>query len=69
MPGLVVAVNVDAGSYVRLGQELLRIESMKMESAVASPLEGLVRSVSVSAGQTVETGEPLLEFELPSGSG
>jgi propionyl-CoA carboxylase alpha chain len=69
MPGLVVAVNVEAGSYVRVGQELVRIESMKMESAIASPREGLVESVPVSSGQAVETGEPLLEFAAPSGDG
>lgn len=69
MPGLVVAVNVEAGSYVRLGQELVRIESMKMESAIASPREGLVKSISVNSGQAVETGEPLLEFAVPSDGG
>lgn len=67
MPGLVVAVNVEGGDYVRRGQELVRIESMKMESAVASPREGLVGSVSASPGQAVETGDPLLEFAAPSG--
>ncbi len=67
MPGLVVAVNVEEGSYVRRGQELVRIESMKMESAVASPREGLVECVSASPGQTVETGDRLLEFAAPSG--
>ena len=69
MPGLVVAVNAEEGSYVRRGQELVRIESMKMESAVASPREGLVEKVSARPGQAVETGDPLLEFALPSGGG
>jgi propionyl-CoA carboxylase alpha chain len=69
MPGLVVAVNVEEGSYVRRGQELVRIESMKMESAVAAPREGLVGKVSASPGETVETGDPLLEFAEPSCDG
>ncbi len=69
MPGLVVAVNVEEGSYVRRGQELVRIESMKMESAVAAPREGLVGKVSASPGKTVETGDPLLEFAEPSCGG
>ena len=69
MPGLVVAVNVEAGSYVRRGQELVRIESMKMESAIPSPREGVVESITVSPGQAVETDEPLLEFAPPSASG
>ena len=66
MPGLVVSVDVEEGSYVRRGQELVRIESMKMESTVASPREGLVEKVSASPGQAVETGDPLLEFAAPS---
>ena len=39
MPGIVVAVCVNEGAYVRRGDELIRMESMKMESAIASPVD------------------------------
>ena len=62
MPGLVVAVSVTEGTYVRRGQELLRMESMKMESGIASPRDGLVEEVLLKQGQAVETDDVLLRF-------
>ena len=64
MPGMVVAVCVSEGSYVRRGDELVRMESMKMESGIASPVDGLVEKILVQPGQTVETDETLLTFKL-----
>jgi propionyl-CoA carboxylase alpha chain len=40
------------------------MESMKMESGIASPVDGLVEKILVQAGQTVETDETLLTFKL-----
>ncbi len=68
MPGLVTAVNVKEGDYVRKGQELIRLESMKMESSVASPCEGTVERIMVSPGQTVDTDEVLILFGSPASS-
>jgi len=62
MPGLVIAVNVRKGDYVRKGQGLIHLESMKMESSVASPCEGTVEEVLVSSGQTVDTDQILVVF-------
>jgi propionyl-CoA carboxylase alpha chain len=62
MPGLVVAVSVTEGTFVRMGQELLRMESMKMESGIASPGDVLVERILVSPGQAVETDEILMVF-------
>jgi propionyl-CoA carboxylase alpha chain len=39
------------------------MESMKMESAVASPCDGLVEKVLVTVGQAVESGETLLVYK------
>jgi propionyl-CoA carboxylase alpha chain len=62
MPGLVIDVTVGGGDYVRKGQELFRIESMKMQSSIAAPRDGEVAEVLVSSGQTVETDQVLLRF-------
>ena len=51
------------GERVFRGQNLVVIESMKMESGVASPCDGIVESVSVSAGQAVEADEILIRFK------
>jgi len=66
MPGIIVQVQVQAGERVYKGQQLVIIESMKMESGVASPYDAKVEKVLVQNGQTVDTGETLLIFEHPS---
>ncbi len=63
MPGLVVDVKVAAGERVFRGQELIILESMKMESAVAAPADGIVESVGVQPGDAVETGTVLVQFK------
>jgi propionyl-CoA carboxylase alpha chain len=62
MPGLVIDVTVGGGEYVRKGQELFRIESMKMQSSITAPRDGEIAEVLVSPGQTVETDQVLLRF-------
>ena len=63
MPGLVVDVRVKPGERVYRGQELIILESMKMESAVAAPADALVESVNVKSGDAVETGTVLIHFD------
>jgi propionyl-CoA carboxylase alpha chain len=62
MPGLVVAVQVERGQRVYRGQELVTLESMKMESGVPSPRDGVIEEILVSEGQPVETGDVLVRF-------
>ena len=62
MPGLITDVKVREGASVHKGDELLRIESMKMESVIASPCEGVVGQVPIKRGDTVETGDELIIF-------
>jgi propionyl-CoA carboxylase alpha chain len=62
MPGLVTAVTVDEGMQVRKGQELLRMESMKMESSVAAPRDVQIDRILTRSGQSVETDEILITF-------
>jgi propionyl-CoA carboxylase alpha chain len=63
MPGLVVDVLVKKGDRVYKGQNLVIVESMKMESGVASPCDGMVAEVSVRPGQAVEAEDILVRFE------
>ncbi|RPJ75225.1 MAG: acetyl/propionyl-CoA carboxylase subunit alpha, partial [Desulfobacteraceae bacterium] len=62
MPGLVVEVRVQKGDRVYRGQDLVSIESMKMESFVASPCDGEVEEVLAVPGQAVEADEVLVRF-------
>ncbi len=64
MPGLVVDIRVKPGDPVFRGQDLVSIESMKMESYVASPCDGVVAEVKVTSGQAVESGDVLITFKI-----
>ena len=63
MPGLVVAVAVQAGDRVTQGQKLLTMEAMKMETTLYADMEGQVAELLVKPGAQVETGELLLRME------
>lgn len=60
--GTVLEVKVKAGDEVKNGQELLVIEAMKMETAIAAHRDGTVKAVPVAAGDSVRENELLVEF-------
>jgi acetyl/propionyl-CoA carboxylase alpha subunit len=51
---------IKAGDAVKIGQELLITEAMKMEMPISSALKGRVKEVLVREGETVDTGAKLL---------
>jgi biotin carboxyl carrier protein len=55
----VVAILVEVGAEVTVGQGLLVIEAMKMENEIAASRAGTVQEIRVSPGQAVEAGEIL----------
>jgi propionyl-CoA carboxylase alpha chain len=62
MPGMITAVWVKEGDQVQRGQELVRMESMKMETGIASPRDGKVEKILVGPGAIVETDDVLIAF-------
>lgn len=62
LPGMVVNILVKKGDRVYRGQDLVIIESMKMECGVSSPCDGVVDNVSATIGKAVETDEVLITF-------
>ena len=56
-------IRVQKGDRVFRGQDVVVIESMKMESGVASQCEGKVDEVLVNIGQAVESGDVLITFK------
>ncbi|RJR20945.1 MAG: acetyl-CoA carboxylase biotin carboxylase subunit [Nitrospiraceae bacterium] len=63
LPGLVVNILVSKGDRVYRGQDLVVIESMKMESGVSAPCDGIVDEVAAAIGKSVETDEVLMTFK------
>ncbi|MGW5718694.1 ATP-binding protein [Amycolatopsis sp. NPDC003865] len=62
-PAVVVSVAVAAGDAVAVGDPLVVIESMKMETAVTATFPGRVRSVLVTPNVQVGAGVPLLRLD------
>jgi biotin carboxyl carrier protein len=61
--GSIWKLRVAPGDQVDSGQELLVMESMKMEIPLFSPVGGTVSEVRVSEGDSVGEGEVLLVIE------
>lgn len=63
MAGTVLNVLVNSGDSVTEGQEVLMLESMKMEIPVESHASGTVAEVKVNIGDFVNEGDVLLVLE------
>ncbi|WP_137149796.1 acetyl/propionyl/methylcrotonyl-CoA carboxylase subunit alpha [Mycolicibacterium sp. CR10] len=58
MPGAVVALGVSDGDHVEAGTVVVTVEAMKMEHALAAPVDGVVELI-VGAGEQVKVGQVL----------
>ncbi|MBY0354379.1 MAG: acetyl/propionyl/methylcrotonyl-CoA carboxylase subunit alpha [Rickettsiales bacterium] len=61
--GLVSGVAVKKGDKVHAGQELLRIEAMKMENVMYADADAKIKRVLVKAPESVQAEQVLIEFE------
>jgi acetyl-CoA carboxylase biotin carboxyl carrier protein len=63
MAGTVLNVFTAKGNQVSVGQEVLMLESMKMEIPIESTTEGVVIEVKVTIGDFVNEGDVLIVLE------
>lgn len=63
MNGTVVAILVEPGEKVELGQTLMVMEAMKMEHSLKAPAAGSVSEFYFKAGELVDGGTELLAFQ------
>ncbi len=61
--GIVVRVTAHAGQQIQVGDAVLVLEAMKMETDITAPVAGKVRAVNVKVGDSVQGGQVLVEFE------
>lgn len=59
LPGLVLRIEKPSGSRVKSGETVLVIESMKMENAICSSIEGTLAEIKVKQGDQVQAGQTL----------
>lgn len=62
MPGKILQISVKVGDKVEPEQNLLLMESMKMELALDASVSGTVSKVEVEVGQMVSQGQLLVEI-------
>ncbi len=60
MPGLVITVPVEEGQEIKQGDNLIILESMKMQNEIKAPRDGKVMRVRVTAGDSVDQNQLLL---------
>lgn len=61
--GTVVRVAAQGGQAMQVGDILLVLEAMKMETNITAPLAAKVARVNANVGDAVKTGQVLVEFE------
>jgi biotin carboxyl carrier protein len=63
MPARVIEVMVVEGDEVKEGQNLMRLEAMKMEIFLRAPEAGRIKKIKVALGDQVEASVALVEIE------
>lgn len=63
MTGTVVAVVAHVGDEVESGDDLVILESMKMEIPVGASVRGVVKELHVSEGDAVREGDAIALLE------
>lgn len=58
--GTVWKIEVAAGAEVAEGDQVMILESMKMEIPVEAPVSGRIMLLHVSEGGTISEGDPLM---------
>jgi len=63
MPGKIVKITVKAGEKVEVGQTVIIVSAMKMESEYKAGKEGVIKEVHVNEGDTIEGNQPLITID------
>jgi len=63
MAGVVLEFLVKPGEEITVDQDVVLLESMKMQIPVQSMVNGTVKAIKVNEGDFVDDGDVLLEVE------
>jgi biotin carboxyl carrier protein len=62
IPGVITAITTQVGSEVSVGQELCKLEAMKMNNSIRANHNGIISAIHVAIGQYVKHNDILMEF-------
>ena len=63
MAGVVLEFLVKPGEQVAIDQDVVMLESMKMQIPIQSTVNGVVKTIKVNEGDFVDDGDVLMEVE------
>lgn len=63
IPGTIIKILVRKGRRIEIGDNLILLEAMKMQSYVQAHIDGKVKKVYVKKGQMVSKGTLMIELE------
>ncbi|HLH61531.1 MAG TPA: biotin/lipoyl-containing protein [Ktedonobacteraceae bacterium] len=63
MAGVVLEFLVKPGEQISIDQDVVMLESMKMQIPVQATVNGMVKTLKVNEGDFVNEGDVLLEVE------
>ncbi len=61
--GTVWKIEVEVGDEVEEDEDLIILESMKMEMPISAPFDGIVREILIAEGDSVDEDQVLIRFE------
>ncbi len=61
--GIVVRINAHPGELIQVGDAVLVLEAMKMETDITAPVAGTIKKITVDVGDSVKGGQILVEFQ------
>lgn len=61
--GTVWKIEVAIGEEVEEDEDLIILESMKMEMPISAPFDGIVREILIAEGDSVDEDQVLIRFE------
>jgi biotin carboxyl carrier protein len=56
-------VLAQVGQTLQVGDSLLVLEAMKMETEISAPVSGKVAAINLKPGDNVQAGSVVVEFE------
>ncbi len=57
IPGRVISISLNKGDVVKQGDNIVVLESMKMQVAIKSPRDGTIRDLKVKEGQSISRND------------
>jgi biotin carboxyl carrier protein len=63
IPGRVISISANQGDSVKKGDNIVVLESMKMQVAIKSPRDGVIKELKVKTGQSISRNDVVAVME------